>query len=1160
LLTPGSSTPEDKLIGRTLGQYRILELIGRGGMGAVYKCRQPALDRFVAVKVLPKAFSKDRGFVERFHREARSAAAVRHPNVIEVYDVGEDHGRQFIAMEFIDGEALSAALRRGEKLDPLRGFHILRQMTAALEAAHETGILHRDIKPGNILIDRRGLAKMADFGLAKRSGADMSVTAPGSRIGTPFYYPPEVVRGREADPRSDLYSLGATFFHLLAGRPPFLGTTAAELGVKHVEATVPPLHKYAPNAPEPLCHVVHKLLRKKPRGRYQNASELLRALDRAEPRLSRLPSDATQPTPPTPYRPIAGRVAPKTPHGPAAEPHAVRPRHKPMAERLEEKARNRRHVAVGVAATLVALVALWVFFGPGSGRRQAAKPRVPTRKARVEEAKKPRPQPAPVVKPLEKKDAPKKKWEPKPKLAPWQVAWNEADGKAEALVAEQRYADAVAAYDALLETFDDLALRKRVSDATEVVHAQARAAWRKLEGEAKRLAGQGEFDAARARLKPVLERFGMIELTAHARGLLQKMDVAEKAAKEAAAKAVEEAAKQAEAERRQQAMARRCLAEERLATVLVSAEAMARAWDFRGAAAALTALKKDATKEPLPRDLAERLAMRLNGITRLTALKARMIADINAAAPRLRKSHLLLPGINGEIAEADGKAIATSLPGGQTESIRWGSLNARSVNMLVQRVVVRESADDWLAAGILSAVVGDLTAAERHFSQARELGADTTRHLDLLAEALFLRARALLAASEFAKARAALTSLRTACGGAPWFAAHKEAINAAAARAEGGITIRAAEKLYARAAELYAERDLWAVRPIVERIKVGCPEAPLLTDPTRKPTFAEMAEAVAKLGRILIVRQDGEGDFKTIRAALDAATPYSLIEIQDSAVYSETFVIPKEKEGLILRGDKGCFPIVTSRGADTRPNVLVHVVAPRAAMSRLVIVHGAPGPKDPITLRVSATDFRLRSAVLSIPMKEGRPLSFRNDGGATAVLEQCIFVGSASNGNELAVRDSIWLRDAFHQVLGSLKLHNVVLPHLAPHTDNHRVMAPCEAYSCTIPGAVNFGVGSNVIADSIVRVVFSEKASTRIDHCDVTDKEPFRGLAKAGKRCFGEDPLFRDATNFDYRLRRASPCRRRASDGGDVGCRYTPEMLEMLKMAFELRKKGLIKF
>ena len=352
LSLPGKAKLSDKvdpLIGETLGDFEITELLGRGGMGAVYKARQVSLDRFVAVKVLPSAFSRDAGFVERFSREAHAAAAVNHPNIVQIHAVGQERGFQFIAMELVEGESLGDLLEREGRLPATRAVELMKQTASALAKAHAAGIVHRDIKPSNILLTPEGLAKVADFGLAKRPGTDVSVTKTGLPIGTPLYMPPEVARGGKAEPRSDLYSLGATFYHALAGRPPFQAGSAAEVIVKHVEATPPPLASLAPGCPPPLCRIIHRLLRKRPTERFQSALEVIEALERIE---------------------ATGRLS-------AAERTVTMPgttKHQSLAERREAaRRRKRRNAIIGAACGAAGLVIAVVAFIVLSARRPTAK-------------------------------------------------------------------------------------------------------------------------------------------------------------------------------------------------------------------------------------------------------------------------------------------------------------------------------------------------------------------------------------------------------------------------------------------------------------------------------------------------------------------------------------------------------------------------------------------------------------------------------------------------------------------------------------------------------------------------------------------------------------------------------------------------------------------
>ncbi|NQT87474.1 protein kinase, partial [bacterium] len=391
LKAPGKGAPSDPLIGQTLGEFEIRSLLGRGGMGSVYKARQESLGRDVAIKVLPEGLSKDAAFVARFRREARSAAAVRHPNIIEVFSVGEDRGHQYIAMEFIAGDTLGQILNRDERLDPARTLDLLKQTAAALSAAHETGVLHRDIKPGNILIDRRGLAKVADFGLAKRPDSDVNVTQTGSSLGTPLYMPPETCRGQEADARSDLYSLGATFYQALAGRPPFQGTSPTALIAQHLEDAPPKLKGLAPAASSALCRTIHKLLRKKPGERYQSADELLGILAKLDPKAKIATGE------PRARRSAAG--------SPSRETRASRHPHDTPTSKKKSSA---PFILGGVAAIVLAVVLVFALGGKNDEKPQA---KVPPKKTQT-------PAPAKKVAPAPKKKSPtppKKKAPPPPR-------------------------------------------------------------------------------------------------------------------------------------------------------------------------------------------------------------------------------------------------------------------------------------------------------------------------------------------------------------------------------------------------------------------------------------------------------------------------------------------------------------------------------------------------------------------------------------------------------------------------------------------------------------------------------------------------------------------------------------------------------------------------
>ena len=369
-----AALPKDPLIGQSLGEFVVESLLGRGGMGAVYRGRQPSLGRAVAIKVLPEHYADDPAFIERFHREARAAAAINHPNITAVYAIGNDKGHEFIAMELVEGETLAGLLAREGRLAPDRAVELLSQVASALAEAHAAGVVHRDIKPANILIDARGRAKVADFGLAKRADSDVSVTATGASLGTPLYMPPEIAEGKPADARSDLYSLGATFYQALAGRPPFEGATHAELILKHVRDAPPPLHQLVPDAPIALCRTIHRLLYKNPAERYESAEKLLEALGRVESRLGGGASVPRVPSRDGDIPPARGADATRT-----LAPDHVAPRPVPHRAAARGGSRSRVILFGGIAAAVLLVLLVLALRGKSTPRpSSSALPSAPT--------------------------------------------------------------------------------------------------------------------------------------------------------------------------------------------------------------------------------------------------------------------------------------------------------------------------------------------------------------------------------------------------------------------------------------------------------------------------------------------------------------------------------------------------------------------------------------------------------------------------------------------------------------------------------------------------------------------------------------------------------------------------------------------------------------
>lgn len=259
-------------------RYEIIDKVGSGGMADVYKAKCHRLNRYVAIKILKSEFSSDTSFVQKFRAEAQSVAGLSHPNIVSVYDVGDDNGLHYIVMELVEGITLKRFIERKQRLEVKESVGIAIQIAQGMEAAHTHHIFHRDIKPQNIIISREGKVKVADFGIAK---AATSNTISQNAVGSVHYLSPEQARGGYSDERSDIYSLGVTLYEMLTGQVPFAGDNSVSVALLHIQSEATPVQVLNPEVPTSVDRIVQKCMQKKPERRYQSASELIRDLKRS---------------------------------------------------------------------------------------------------------------------------------------------------------------------------------------------------------------------------------------------------------------------------------------------------------------------------------------------------------------------------------------------------------------------------------------------------------------------------------------------------------------------------------------------------------------------------------------------------------------------------------------------------------------------------------------------------------------------------------------------------------------------------------------------------------------------------------------------------------------------------------------------------------------
>ncbi len=353
---PHNSSPTIPLKeGDKLGPYRIEREIGSGGMADVYYAKHETLRRPAAIKVLRPSLASDEVHLQRFMQEARAAASLIHPNIVQVYEIGQDGEHRYIAQEFIPGSNLRQYLTDHGQMPLREMLSVLMQILAALSKSAAAGIVHRDIKPENIMLTQDGDVKVADYGLARvLLSDDPQLTRAGTTLGTPMYMSPEQIQEGNVDIRSDLYSLGVTLYHMLAGRPPFTGETPLALAMQHVQAEPPKIDELRAGLPQSLVTIVHRLLAKNPEDRFANPTEVLEALRAAR-------SDDLAEFWPDQTIPLPGAVNARN-FGPSAATLLLRSR---LSQQRRDARRRMMYLAASPVVALIFMLLGWFVAGIG---------------------------------------------------------------------------------------------------------------------------------------------------------------------------------------------------------------------------------------------------------------------------------------------------------------------------------------------------------------------------------------------------------------------------------------------------------------------------------------------------------------------------------------------------------------------------------------------------------------------------------------------------------------------------------------------------------------------------------------------------------------------------------------------------------------------------
>jgi len=1130
-----------------LGEYVLLNILGKGGMGVVFRARHRLMDRVVALKTLPTAAIKPDS-VQRFYREVKAAARLAHRNIVTAYDAGEHAGTHYLVMEYVVGRDLAKIVREKGPLPLREAIDYVQQAARGLEFAHTHGVVHRDVKPSNLLLDRQGVVKILDMGLA-RLNEDLAgapglseLTGTGQIMGTVDYMSPEQAEDvRLADQRSDIYSLGCTLFYLLTRRPVYGGDTILRRILSHRDEPIPSVTEIRPDCPAALDAAIRWMLAKRPDDRPQAMAEIIVALENclekpgAAPPLAAQNLEAINPVhnwledlahegatsstedsevqqatmDSTPAKNVSSETVSASAGGSSAsrskqQLHLLEARTSASADR----GRKRRKVvfAAAAAAVITGVAVLVVIFNRAGSNTTAEEDSIPTPKtsaATVRDDARTAGYSAPTLAPKQPTKGPE-----------WEESWTAAMKQADRLVAQRQFAKAIGEYTTLAARFQDPQLQQRCNAVIRRIEEDADVAFGQIETAARNCLRQRQFAKARAAVQPALATFGPVPATSRARKLIVEINQAESQAVLKVEKPVETSKVQETPALSPELLKQRQL-DAAFSKAMVTVEGRVAAWNFRGA---IQELEKMGFDSP---ELSARAASRREQIERMANLKDRMIAEINQADPRLTKADLSLRGINGELNKADAEAITATLPNGKEESLVWSEVAPKAMLKLLQTVMHRDDAGDWLAAGLLSLTCQDVPSAEQCFDKARSLGAETAPCRALLATRDFAAVQDLLEKHKYAESGAILTALEEKYGKLPWFAANKLEFDAAAKESRRGLHENEAEGLYAQAAGLFRDGELYELKPVVERLKTQYADSAVAADSQRKPSLAELAKKVADLGPLIRVRKDGKGDAKTIQEAVKNAAGNATIQIEEIGPWTEQIVVPADKDALTICGKRGLMPVLTTVGLPISYAETILVRARQLSLRRLAIARADLGLQFGIAISAETTSVALR----------GVAVHGHTQLGTRAVAKDCVFSG------RVAFRASGSLEDVL--VGGAL------------------VCGPdSQLRHCTIVGPLHLNGMSSTVFDCVLPSINAPNDGHKIEHCDVFGVNPFMNRATPGRGCIKTPPLFADPKSFDFRLQVGSPCRKAGSDGSDMGLLYTPEIQALLKVAADLRNRA----